>query len=576
MARRVGPRRRIHRLALLAATFLVTVAAAPASTPRPVATTTPSPTASPAGAARPAATANPALPAYVAYFNWYDRASPGMTNDNIHIVNPSPSTSATGQVVLGGTAIPFSVAPGQETYVAFPAGTIGGPVEVQAGAPVVASQRVAYYRSFSEVPGLDATAAVTDAWWPWYDRLSAGVIADNLHVVNPDATVTATVTFTLGTLSTVVQVGPGAEAFGSFPAGTMGGPVHMASDHPVLASQRVANKTSFNELPALATTSAATTLVSNWYDLATAGFSADNIHIVNVSATGANVTVSLNGTGYGTFAVPSHGEQYLSFPVGTIGGPLKLASDQPIVATQRVIYYDAFQETAFHSVASSATDIWFNWYDNASPCFLADNVHLTNAGGAAVSGSMAMPGRPTLAFTLNPGQETILNWGAGTMGGPVHIAASGSGVIADKRVVMCPPPPPPPPPVTHRIVVSLSQQHLWAYDNGRLWLETDVTTGRPELPTPAGNYHIFYKTSPYEMISPWPYGSPYWYPDAWVNWVLEFIQGGYFLHDAPWRTWFGPGSEYGDGTHGCVNIPNGPMLQLYNWAQLGDEVDVVN
>jgi len=103
-----------------------------------------------------------------------------------------------------------------------------------------------------------------------------------------------------------------------------------------------------------------------------------------------------------------------------------------------------------------------------------------------------------------------------------------------------------------------------------------VTTGRPQLPTPAGTFHIFYKTSPYEMISPWPYGSPFWYPDAWVNYVLEFLQGGYFLHDAPWRTWFGPGSQYGDGTHGCINIPNSPMVRIYNWAQLGDEVDVVN
>ena len=74
-------------------------------------------------------------------------------------------------------------------------------------------------------------------------------------------------------------------------------------------------------------------------------------------------------------------------------------------------------------------------------------------------------------------------------------------------------------------------------ENGRLVMETDVTTGRPELPTPPGDYHIFYKQSPYEMISPWPPWSPYYYNPAWVQYVLEFLQGGYFLHDAPWRTW---------------------------------------
>jgi len=153
--------------------------------------------------------------------------------------------------------------------------------------------------------------------------------------------------------------------------------------------------------------------------------------------------------------------------------------------------------------------------------------------------------------------------------------ASGSGSGSG-----APAPPPPPPKAKHKIVVSLSQQHLWAYDDGQLILETDVTTGRPELPTPPGDYHIFARFSPYEMISPWPYGSPFWYPSAWVQYAMEFLEGGYFLHDAPWRDWFGPGSQYGDGTHGCINIPGGlgwgPMFQLWNWAQIGDEVLVQN
>ena len=71
-------------------------------------------------------------------------------------------------------------------------------------------------------------------------------------------------------------------------------------------------------------------------------------------------------------------------------------------------------------------------------------------------------------------------------------------------------------------------------------------------------------------------GSPFWYPSAWVNYAMEFIPGGYYLHDAPWRSWYGPGSNLYDGTHGCVNIPLGPMTQLYAWANVGDEVIVQN
>jgi hypothetical protein len=131
---------------------------------------------------------------------------------------------------------------------------------------------------------------------------------------------------------------------------------------------------------------------------------------------------------------------------------------------------------------------------------------------------------------------------------------------------------PPPKAKKHKIVVNLGAQHLWAYEGDSLLLDTDVATGRPALPTPPGDYHIFFKSSPYVMHSPWPYGSPYWYPDVWMNYAMEFRSGGYFLHDAPWRTHYGPGTNLWDGTHGCVNVPLAPMARLYAWAQLDDEV----
>ena len=43
------------------------------------------------------------------------------------------------------------VTPGAEAYVSFPPGTIGGPVTVSSSQPVLASQRVQYYSSFTEV-----------------------------------------------------------------------------------------------------------------------------------------------------------------------------------------------------------------------------------------------------------------------------------------------------------------------------------------------------------------------------------------------------------------------------------------
>ena len=124
------------------------------------------------------------------------------------------------------------------------------------------------------------------------------------------------------------------------------------------------------------------------------------------------------------------------------------------------------------------------------------------------------------------------------------------------------------------IVISLSRQVLTAYQDGAVVLTTYVATGRPALPTPPGVYHIFARYAPYKMISPWPYGSPYWYPDSWTNWAIEFAGGGYFIHDAPWRSWYGPGSNIYNGTHGCVNVPYSPMAFLWNWTPMGTTVVV--
>jgi lipoprotein-anchoring transpeptidase ErfK/SrfK len=124
------------------------------------------------------------------------------------------------------------------------------------------------------------------------------------------------------------------------------------------------------------------------------------------------------------------------------------------------------------------------------------------------------------------------------------------------------------------IVISLSRQVLTAYQDGSAVLTTFVTTGRPALPTPPGIYHIFRRYSPYLMISPWGYGSPFWYPPSWTNWAMEFANGGYFIHDAPWRSWYGPGSSTYAGTHGCVNVPYSQMAFLWNWAPMGTTVVV--
>ncbi len=129
------------------------------------------------------------------------------------------------------------------------------------------------------------------------------------------------------------------------------------------------------------------------------------------------------------------------------------------------------------------------------------------------------------------------------------------------------------------IYISLSLQEMVFYDNGCAVKATPVTTGRALLRTPTGTFHIFDKQSPYVFISPWPPGSPFWYPTSPVNWVMEFDQGGYYIHDAPWEptSVYGPGSQNGpDASHGCVQTPGSVMAWAYSWTPMGTTVVVAN
>jgi hypothetical protein len=83
---------------------------------------------------------------------WFDKATPGMFTDNIHVLNRSASTATVQITMPGVNPLNLSVAPYAEVYASFPSGSIGGPVTVISNVPVIAAQRVQYFQSFNEVP----------------------------------------------------------------------------------------------------------------------------------------------------------------------------------------------------------------------------------------------------------------------------------------------------------------------------------------------------------------------------------------------------------------------------------------
>jgi lipoprotein-anchoring transpeptidase ErfK/SrfK len=129
------------------------------------------------------------------------------------------------------------------------------------------------------------------------------------------------------------------------------------------------------------------------------------------------------------------------------------------------------------------------------------------------------------------------------------------------------------------VVISLSEQAMRVYQNGKLVNAFLVTTGRPERPSPPGTWWVEGKKSPTVFKATVPQSSPYWYPDTPINFAVQYHSDGYFLHDSWWRSDYGPGTNFphqdasGDsfssfGSHGCVNIAKDNAAWLYNFVQI--------
>ena len=137
--------------------------------------------------------------------------------------------------------------------------------------------------------------------------------------------------------------------------------------------------------------------------------------------------------------------------------------------------------------------------------------------------------------------------------------------------------------ITDKVIkVSLGTQSLTAYEGDKPLVTTLVTSGGSDIPTPVGQFEILQKSSPFMFHSPFPKGNKFWYPDVQSHFAMLFDQpDADFIHDAPWRNKFGPGTngpgipgQVYTGSHGCVETPASVMPRLYPWTPLGTPVIV--
>jgi hypothetical protein len=137
------------------------------------------------------------------------------------------------------------------------------------------------------------------------------------------------------------------------------------------------------------------------------------------------------------------------------------------------------------------------------------------------------------------------------------------------------------------IIVSLTEQTLRMYHNGQFVGWMYVVTGQRAMQTPPGLWHILTKETNLTFSAPPTEdpNSPLWYPPTHINYGLKFKEWSYYLHDATWRSYFGPGAnlphddytsgKYSvNGTHGCINMSLDDTRRLYTWAEVGIPVVV--
>lgn len=120
------------------------------------------------------------------------------------------------------------------------------------------------------------------------------------------------------------------------------------------------------------------------------------------------------------------------------------------------------------------------------------------------------------------------------------------------------------------VVVSISQQAMWAYEADQMIMSSLVSTGTAEVPettTPIGSHAVIAKFDVQTMegtIS----GEHYRVED--VPYVMYIDDFGNALHGTYWHSNFGAPMS-----HGCINLPMDVAAWMYAWADLGTAVSVI-
>ncbi len=158
--------------------------------------------------------------------------------------------------------------------------------------------------------------------------------------------------------------------------------------------------------------------------------------------------------------------------------------------------------------------------------------------------------KTTLKADVPFGSAAIASGDFDQDGTPELVVAPGRPLFSDKY-----------PDTPKSIVVDLSEQRLYAYENGVLANTFLVSTGNRKYPTPQGDFSVLAKV--WQVKYQWSYGPNH--PDNYDLGLVKYnlrIRPHVYIHYAPWHKNFGHIMS-----HGCVNLSLESAKWIYEWAE---------
>ena len=298
-------------------------------------------------------------------FTWYDSKPDGGMTANWILVANTGSSPADVEIWVGSNLMARysaadgnAIAPGRIETPRF-SNIRGGPVKVRSTnhQPLIASQRVLYRESFSEVMGVPTDALGSEYLFTWYDFQSPSMKGDWVLVANRGNIPADVDIYAGGILAARYSTAGGnpipvGEMVIPQFQGLMTGPVRVVSTNgqALMSSQRVLYRDSFEEVQGIRPSTFTGDQWFTWYDSMLASFMRGDWILISNQGTGeARVEIHIAGV---RMADPDNpGNEFFTIPEGSMimpqfnntkGGPVQVSclTGQPLLASQRVLYKD--------------------------------------------------------------------------------------------------------------------------------------------------------------------------------------------------------------------------------------------